>query len=128
MVISDEKKDDRKKTGNLGEEKAALYLIKNGYKLVARNFRTRNGEIDIIAEKGKVLVFFEVKTFPLGTRELLGWVLREIKQKRIIKTAKCFLAKHRQYSNTYIRFDVIVNDMPGLPGIYHIENAFAELI
>ena len=128
MVISEEKKDGRKRIGNLGEEKAASYLNENGYELVSRNFRTRSGEIDIIAKKGNVLVFFEVKTFPLGTRELLERVLSEIKQKRIIKTAKCFLAKHRQYSNACIRFDVIVNDMPGLPGIYHIENAFAELI
>ena len=57
---------------------------------------------------------------------MLSSVLGEQKQKRIVKTAKHFLLKHRQYSNSYVRFDVIVIDMPGLPELYHIENAFME--
>ena len=74
------------------------------------------------------MVFVEVKTLPNGNAELLSHVLDIRKQKRIIKTAKCFLAIHRQYSNDFIRFDVIVNDMPGFPEVYHIENAFAEFL
>ena len=70
----------RKQTGNSGEEKSASFLMKNGYDVIFRNFRTRNGEIDIIAIKQNVLAFVEVKTFPLGTRELLGRVLSERKQ------------------------------------------------
>ncbi len=118
----------KKETGNSGEEKACNYLIKNGYSIIQRNYRTRRGEVDIIAEKGNVLVFVEVKTLPNGNAELLSHVLDIRKQKRIIKTAKCFLAIHRQYSNDFIRFDVIVNDMPGFPEVYHIENAFAEFL
>lgn len=118
----------RKKTGNSGEDKACKHLLDLGFSLVQRNFRTRIGEIDIIAEKGDLICFVEVKTFPNGNLELLKTVLDKRKQKRIIKTAKCFLAKHRQYNKDYIRFDVIVNDMPGLPEIYHIENAFAEIL
>ena len=99
-----------------------------GYTVVARNFRTQTGEIDVILEKDDLLVFSEVKTLPNGTPQLMAKVLDIGKQKRIIKTAKRFLLNHRQYSNSYIRFDVIVLDMPGFPDVYHIENAFSELL
>lgn len=124
MILS----DNRKKTGNAGENQAAEYLLKDGYQLVERNFRTNQGEIDIIVEKENFIVFVEVKTLPKGNLEFLSHVLDSRKQKRIIKTAKRFLAINRQYSNSYIRFDVIVLDMPGLPQVYHIENAFAEIL
>lgn len=124
MILS----DNRKKTGNAGENQAAEYLLNNGYQLVERNFRTNQGEIDIIVEKENFIVFVEVKTLPKGNLGFLSHVLDSRKQKRIIKTAKRFLAINRQYSNSYIRFDVIVLDMPGLPQVYHIENAFAEIL
>lgn len=121
--------DSRKRTGDKGESAAADYLMNQGYTVIQRNFRTRAGEIDIIALKDGVLVFVEVKTFPNGTQELLSHVLNRRKQQRIVKTAQRFLTIHRQYSNNYIRFDVIVIDMPGLQKVYHIENAFvAELL
>lgn len=120
--------DRRKITGLEGENRACSFLEKNGYSVVARNYRIRQGEIDIIVQKENTLVFVEVKTLPQGYPELLLHVLSEKKQKRIIKTAKRFLSIYRQYSNNYIRFDVIVVDMPGFPPVYHIENAFAELL
>lgn len=120
--------DNRKQIGNCGEGRAASWLLRNGYSILVQNFRTEQGEIDIIAQKDNYLVFVEVKTLPQGTPELLSRVLDYRKQKRIIKTAKRFIAIHRQYSNSYIRFDVIVIDMPGFPEVYHIENAFAELL
>lgn len=124
MIFSDK----RKQTGNFGEDRAAEFLLRNGYEIVVRNFRTNQGEIDIIVKKGEYIVFVEVKTLPKGNLEFLSHVLDGRKQKRIVKTAKRFLAINRQYSNSYIRFDVIVIDMPGLPQVYHIENAFAELL
>ena len=120
--------DKRKQTGNSGENRAAEFLVRNGYEIVVRNFRTNQGEIDIIVKKGEYIVFVEVKTLPKGNFEFLSHVLDGRKQKRIVKTAKRFLAINRQYSNSYIRFDVIVLDMPGLPQVYHIENSFAELL
>ncbi|MCR5253976.1 MAG: YraN family protein [Treponema sp.] len=115
-----------KVTGNDGEKRAADFLIQNGYKIIDRNWRTKSGEIDIIVMKDEVLVFVEVKTLPNATFDMLSSVLGMQKQKRIVKTAKHFMLKHRQYSNSYIRFDVIVLDMQGLPPVYHIENAFTE--
>ena len=115
-----------KDTGNQGENRAADLLLSKGYKIIDRNWRTKSGEIDIIAMKDEVLVFVEVKTLPNATFDMLSSVLGMQKQKRIVKTAKHFLLKHRQYSNSYIRFDAIVLDMQGLPPAYHIENAFTE--
>ena len=121
-----ENQSSTKERGNQGEDRACEYLIKKGYKIIERNWRTKGGEIDIIAMKDEVLVFVEVKTFPNATSDMLSSVLGIQKQKRIVKTAKHFLLKHRQYSNSYIRFDVIVMDMPGFDEVYHIENAFTE--
>ena len=113
-------------TGNAGEEKAAQYLENQGYSIIERNFRTKGGEVDIIAFKNDTIVFVEVKTLPNGTIDMIQRELNYQKRQRIIKTSKRFLLKHRQYSNSYIRFDVIVIDMPGLEPVYHIENAFSE--
>lgn len=115
-----------KDRGDEGEQRAVNYLQQAGYKILYRNWRTRNGEIDIIVEKDNLIVFCEVKTLPNATLDMLKTVLNYEKQQRILKTSKCFLANHRQYSNSYIRYDVIVIDMPGYPPVYHIENAFME--
>ncbi len=115
-------------TGNAGEHKASDYLLEKGYTILERNWRTKGGEIDIIASKEGKIVFVEVKSLPNGTPELLQNELNRRKLQRIVKTSKCFLLKHRQYSNSYVRYDVIVIDMPGYPDVYHIENAFTELL
>ena len=120
-------------TGNIqkgkeGEKKAEDYLKEQGYGILYRNWRTRRGEIDLIAEKDGTLVFAEVKTLPASTLETVEHVLGGIKQKKIIETAKCFLLENRQYSNSYIRFDVLIVDVPFYPPVYHIKNAFSEFV
>lgn len=121
-------KQSSRAVGNAGEEKACLFLEKTGYEIIARNWRTRRGEIDIVARKGDMLVFVEVKTLPSGNFETLSHELDARKQKRIVETAKLFLVNHRKYSNDTIRFDVLVVDMPGLTDVYHIEDAFSERV
>lgn len=115
-----------KSVGNDGENRAADYLVSKGFEIIERNWRTNRGEIDIIAFKNDVLVFVEVKTLPNGTLDMIQRELNNQKCQRILKTSKRFLLNHRQYSNSYVRFDVIVIDMPGLEPVYHIENAFSE--
>ena len=114
--------------GKEGEKKAEDYLKEQGYRILYRNWRTRRGEIDIIAEKDGTLVFAEVKTLPASTLETVERVLGGIKQKKIIETAKCFLLENRQYSNSYIRFDVLIVDVPFYSPVYHIKNAFSEFV
>lgn len=115
-----------KSIGYEGEYRAAKYLESKGFEIIERNWRTKLGEIDIIAVKNDILVFVEVKTLPNGTLDMIQRELNNQKRQRIIKTSKRFLLKHREYNNSYVRFDVIVIDMPGLEPVYHIENAFSE--
>ncbi len=112
--------------GREGEDRAASYLEQKGYRIIDRNFRIRGGEIDIIALDGETLVFVEVKHLPHGDVDTLSVLLGSQKLQNIIKTAKCYLQKYRQYSNGYIRFDVLALDVPGLEPVHHIVNAFSE--
>ena len=121
-------KESTRSKGNSGEDKAAAFLLGESYRIIERNFRTRSGEIDIIAQKDDVLVFVEVKTLPSGDAETLAHELDIRKQRKIIKTANFFLVNHREYNSSKIRFDVIVIDMPDLPPVYHIPNAFTEFV
>ena len=119
---------DNIQKGKEGEKKAEDYLKEQGYGILYRNWRTRRGEIDLIAEKDGTLVFAEVKTLPASTLETVEHVLGGIKQKKIIETAKRFLLENRQYSNSYIRFDVLIVDVPFYSPVYHIKNAFSEFV
>ena len=64
-------KRNTKKLGSNGEQRAADYLISKNYKILHRNWRTRRGEIDIIAQIDDTIVFVEVKTLPSGCIETL---------------------------------------------------------
>jgi len=119
---------NKKQVGNNGEQRAAKFLEQAGYEVLERNYRSRYGEVDIIVCRKETVVFVEVKTWPRGDFFSLAQAVDERKQKRIIKTAKCFLAEHRQYNEYYVRFDLIALDMPGYDEIYHIENAFSETL
>ncbi|WP_428770940.1 YraN family protein [Treponema sp. HNW] len=127
-ALNEQGPQNNTKTGKKGEVKAEKYLIDKGYTLICRNWRTRSGEIDLIAEKDGILVFCEVKTLPHSPPGSLEYVLNTRKQRKIIETAKRFLLDNRQYSNSYIRFDVLVIDVPPYSPVYHIENAFSEFI
>ncbi len=123
-----EEKQSTKSIGDRGEDKACEWLVSRGFSIIERNWRTKRGEIDIIAEKENVLVFAEVKTLPSGDLETLTHELNGRKQKKIIETAKLFLLNHRKYNKSIIRFDVLVVDMPLFSEVYHIEDAFSEFV
>jgi putative endonuclease len=110
--------------GALGEEAAAGLLRASGYRIVARNHRCRLGEIDIIAEKGELLVFVEVRT---RATSLFGGPEETVdarKQRRVIAAARDYLAQRRGRAKA-ARFDVIaVVDGPQGPALTHFENAF----
>lgn len=92
--------------GRLGEDIAANYLRKKGYAILARNFKARYGELDIIAVHNKTLIFIEVKTrksSAFGTPEeaVTPWKLREV-----IKTGEYYKLLHEELPNA-LRVDVI---------------------
>lgn len=114
-----------KTAGMEGEDRAAAFLRGNNYKIICRNWRTREGEIDIIACKGDTIIFVEVKNFPHTPFEEIGRVIGKAKQKKIIETSKHFLNSYREYNSMYIRYDVVVigKDESHLE---HIPAAFSE--
>ncbi len=111
--------DPRKKLGNLGEEKVARYLEQQGYTILARNFTSKSGELDLIAHKDDVIAFVEVKTRQhhyFATSQ----VVIPSKQRKIIKTAKYYIMVNQLSEKTF-RFDIaIVSPMD----IEYIPNAF----
>lgn len=113
--------------GRFGEEKAAEYLISEGYRILERNFRCRRGEIDIIAEKDGYTVFAEVK---LRKSSGFGYASEFVpfsKQRRIKTAAEYYLSRHGE-TEYRVRFDVIEIYAPegteGTLTLNHLEDAF----
>lgn len=92
-------------SGRLGEEAAAKYLAQNGYKIIKRNYKSRNSEIDIVATDGNILCFVEVKTRCSKDFGYAADAVDFYKRQKMILGAKCFLASHR--INMPLRFDVV---------------------
>ena len=113
------------KKGKTGEESAALFLEENGIKILERNFRSRTGEVDIIALDGETLVFVEVKAWSVYGIDSLEQAINNKKKRKIIETSKYFLSLHREYRYMAIRFDVIFISPDG---ISHIASAFTECV
>lgn len=122
----------RGETGRAGEEQACSVLAGKNWEILGRNWRTRRGEIDIIARDGDTLVFVEVKTWPHGREADLELVIGAAKRKRMVETAKCFLDTHRQYSGMYVRFDVFLISSDPLAGgsvrYRHLKDAISERV
>ena len=96
----------RLETGRKGEEAAARYLTEQGYQIVARNWRCRTGEIDIVATMDEIYVFVEVKT---RTSKRFGTPQESVhtrKQQQVKQTANVFVYQNHLYDAT-LRFDFI---------------------
>jgi putative endonuclease len=111
--------------GKQGENRAVEALEAAGMTIIARNFRSKRGEIDIIALDGEILAFIEVKAWAKLGMENLSYSLSPKKQHRIIETAKYFLSIYRQYYGRAIRFDVV---FIGKEAVTHLASAFMERI
>ena len=109
-----------KKLGAQGEKKAVKFLKRNKYKIIAKNFVSPYGEIDIIARKGDVLAFIEVKTRLSDIFGLPNEAVDERRKRRYIMGANYFLINKN--IDLCVRFDII-EVFRGQ--INHIENAFS---
>src|SRR5215471_18951605 len=92
--------------GLSAESRAALLLIAKAYRILARRWKTPFGEIDIIARRRNVLVFVEVKA-RASLDEAVEAVTERAKH-RIATAGELWLARHREYAKSDIRFDVII--------------------
>lgn len=98
--------NNNKELGNKGERLAERFLRRQRYKIIERNYRTRGGEVDIIAKDGNQLVFIEVKTRSSDNQEFLRTSVNRGKSKRLAKTAVYYLKKNK-YQGVTARFDVV---------------------
>ena len=107
---------------NLGESIACRFLKRGGYEIVEKNFRSRYGEIDIIARESGVLCFIEVKSRKNTDFGLPEEYVDKRKQARLLKTSMIYLSS-REDSDTDKRFDVISVDLK-TNTCRNIKNAF----
>jgi putative endonuclease len=116
--------DRRQELGKSGEDLACAELERRGYAILERRYRTRFGEIDIIASDRGTTVFVEVKArmgeeFGGGAAAITAW-----KQRRVTRMALDYLSKHNLH-DCPCRFDVITVDFDaGRPEITVYPNAF----
>lgn len=120
------KKDPRKMVGRRGEEVASLYLVEKGFVIVERNWHTRQGELDLVAQKENQLIFVEVRT---TSSNRFGYGFQSVdhrKQQKVRRLALQYLQQRRLFHMS-IRFDVIsvlLNEQLIPVRIDHIEGAF----
>ncbi len=94
----------RSETGRLGEELTAYYLRKSGYEILRRNFRIKGGEIDIIARKGGVIAFVEVKTRDVSAFESGMQAVGRRKRSLVIRAAQEYSCRYPH--DCQPRFDI----------------------
>lgn len=110
--------------GDEGEKRACTFLKKKGYRILDRNYRAPHGEVDIVAARGPLLVFCEVKTRTVGGMDEALGAVDEKKQGRIARVAEHYLASKSLRVNQ-CRFDVIALLKNGsVWTIEHVEDAF----
>lgn len=114
----------RTETGKLGEDAVCKYLAERGYKIKARNYRIKGGEIDIVASNEDYLAFVEVKSRKHGSLVTGFEAVNKRKMSFIIKTAVDYCCKHPQVLQP--RFDIaqVVIDGDKVLSIDYIFNAY----
>ncbi|MGQ3676004.1 YraN family protein [Xanthobacter sp. TB0139] len=106
--------------GLAGEEQAGTFLAAQGFSLLARRLRTPAGEIDLIARKGDLLIFCEVKQ--RTSVDAAAASLSQRQRGRIVAAAECFLASQPELSGLDMRFDAILIARNG--ALRHLPGAF----
>ena len=115
---------NRRAQGRLAEDRVAAWLVEQGYRIVAQSYYARPGEIDIIATKGLIYAFVEVKS---RTREYVdqGQAITPAKQRALVRAARTFATLHQLNYTAVLRFDVAFVGAPPLYNITYIQNAFS---
>ena len=111
--------------GKEAEAAAEQYLRKQGYRILDRNVRTSNGELDIVASVANTVVFIEVKARQTDHFGGAQYAVTRQKERRLVQLAAQYLAQH-QLQGQLCRFDVMLyqGNLSASPHLEHIENAF----
>jgi putative endonuclease len=111
--------------GAAGEEQAAAYLRGRGWDILARNVRSRRGEVDLVAGRDDLIAFVEVKAWDSFGPAELEHAIGPAKRRRIRDAARLFLARRPDLAGRRARFDVVLlGGNP--PTVRHVEDAFTE--
>lgn len=121
----------KRKFGDLGEKIAGDYLKKEGYQILERNYQKPWGEIDLIAQKEKAVVFIEVKTRTVQPGQSLKFAypeenVRLSKKRKLIRTAQTYLNEKNYSPETPWQIDVIaleLNLQTKKANLKHFKNA-----
>jgi putative endonuclease len=117
-------KDLRATLGKIGEDLACGELERRGYVIVARRYRRRSGELDIIARDGQTTVFVEVKTRGGLEFGAAAEAVTSLKRRRMVALARDYLARHRLVDRP-CRFDVVTIQFDGDRAVIDVyQNAF----
>lgn len=122
--------NQKHKLGKLGEELSAKYLISRGFEIIAQNYHCPEGEIDIIARKGNLLIIVEVKTRSTLSAEDTLLAVTKAKQRKISRATAYFLEKNQQFAECNLSFDIITvikHSYLNEYSIKHYDNAFCYL-
>lgn len=111
---------ERQARGRWGETQAVEWLRTRGIRILAQNYRTPLGEIDVIVQDGETIVFLEVRTRFTDQFGPVETAVPPAKQRRLVKVALIFLKQHR-WIHRPVRFDVFLT---GSEGQVWIPNAF----
>lgn len=96
--------------GRRYEDHAARYLASQGLDVIARGYRCRLGEIDLVCRDREALVFVEVRARGSGARTRALESIDRAKQRKLVATARHFLMRHPSWHEHPLRFDVVAFD------------------
>lgn len=106
--------------GLMAEAVAALLLMAKGYRILARRFRSPVGEIDLVARRGRRIVFVEVKS--RASMDAAAWSVTPRQQQRIARAAEAWRQRNPRLADRDISFDVVLVSPRALPR--HLSDAF----
>ena len=117
---------ETKSLGAFGERVAAAHLEARGYRIIERNFRAPECEIDVIARDGDVLVFVEVRTRRGGAGGMAELSVDARKQRQLVRAVETYVAAHPETADAPLRIDVVTVELRAdgtLRQVSHIEDA-----
>ena len=113
--------------GKLGEQQALEFLLARGYRILERNYRTRYGELDLVAKESGAVCIIEVRSRSTAGFASAAESVTPAKQKKIIRAALAYL-QERGLLEEKIRFDVVCVDNSGPKGeVTLIKDAFSQI-
>lgn len=120
-------KDNRRQKGAAAEQAAADYLLSLGYRIRDKNWRCRSGELDLVAEEDRILVFVEVRSRSQNTAYGTAAESVDVRKIRQVRSVAEVYLHYSQQENREIRFDVIAVELGAdlsIASLQHIEGAF----